>query len=83
MLFDVVLEYAIRVVQETNLGLHMNGTHQVPAYPDDINLIGVDITTVKWNKNVLLLVNASKSIGLAVNTRKSKYMEIECHRVWW
>ena len=36
------LEYSIRNVQETNLGLDMNGTHQVMAYADDVNLIGDD-----------------------------------------
>jgi hypothetical protein len=41
------LEYAIRKVQETNLGLDMNGTHQILAYADDVNLIGDDITTIE------------------------------------
>jgi len=36
LLFNFALEYAIRKVQETNLGLDMNGTHQ--AYADDVNL---------------------------------------------
>ena len=36
LLFDIALEYAIRKVQEANLGLDMNGTHQVLAYADDV-----------------------------------------------
>ena len=28
-----------KLVQETNLGLDMNGTHQVLAYADDVNLM--------------------------------------------
>jgi Reverse transcriptase (RNA-dependent DNA polymerase). len=36
LLFNFALEYAIRKVQETNLGLNMNDTHQVLAYAEDI-----------------------------------------------
>jgi hypothetical protein len=38
-LFNFSLEYAIRMVQETNLGLDTNGTHQVLAYVNDIRTI--------------------------------------------
>ena len=78
LLFNFALEYAIRKVQETNLGLDMNGTHQVLAYADDVNLIGDDIRTIERNANVLL--NACKDIGLAVNIGKTKYMEVRRHR---
>ena len=30
-----------------NLGLDMNGTHQVLAYADDVYLIGDDIRTIE------------------------------------
>ena len=46
LLFNFALEYTIRKVQETNLGLNMNGTHQVLAHPD-VNLIGDDIRTIE------------------------------------
>jgi len=39
----------------------MNGTHQVLAYVDDVNLIGNDIRTIERNADVLL--NACKDIG--------------------
>ena len=42
LLFNFALEFTIREVQETNLGLDMNGTHQVLAYADGVNLIGND-----------------------------------------
>ena len=61
LLFNFALEYAIMKVQETNLGLDMNGTHQVLAYADDVNLIGDDIRTIERNADVLL--NACKDIG--------------------
>ena len=66
--FNFALEYAIRKVQGTSLGLEMNGTHQVLAYADDVNLIGGDIRTIKRNVDVLL--NACKDIGLAVKIGK-------------
>ena len=47
----------------------MNGTHQVLAYEDDVNLIGDYIRTIERNADVLL--NAFKDIGLAVNTGKN------------
>ena len=31
----------------------MNGTHQVLAYADDVNLIGDDIRTIERNADVL------------------------------
>ena len=52
----------------------MNGTHQVLAYVDDVNLIGDDIRKIE--RNAVVLLNACKDIGLAVNTGKTKYMEI-------
>ena len=44
--------------------------HNIAQY--DVRIIG------KKNRDVLL--HACKDIGLAVNTRKTKYMEIGCHR---
>ena len=52
----------------------MNGTHQVLACADDVNIIGDDIRTIESNADVLL--KASKDIGLAVNRGKTKYMEV-------
>ena len=72
LLFNFSLEHAIRKVQETNLVLHMNGTHQVLHYGDDENVIGDDIRTIE---NAAVLLNAYKDIGLAENTGKTKYKE--------
>ena len=58
LLFNFSLEYAIRKVQETNVGLDMNDTHQVLAYADVVNLIGDDIRTIERNADALL--NACK-----------------------
>ena len=43
MLFNVALEYAIRRVQVIQDGLKLNGTHQLLAYADDVNLYPTDL----------------------------------------
>jgi hypothetical protein len=35
----IALEYAIRKVQESQVGLKLNGTHLLLAYVDDVNLL--------------------------------------------
>ena len=45
MLFNFVLEYAIRRVQVNQNGLKLNGTHQLPAYADDVTILGGSIHT--------------------------------------
>ena len=52
--------------------LKLNGTHQLLAYADDINILGGSVHTVK--KNAETLVAATKKIGLEVNADKTKYM---------
>ena len=74
LLFNFAMEYAIRRVQVNQDGLKLNGTHQILAYADDVNILGGSVHTVK--KNSEALVAATKEIGLEENAHKTKYMTV-------
>jgi hypothetical protein len=40
VLFNFGLEYTIMKVRENQVRLKLNGTHQLPVYADDVNLLG-------------------------------------------
>jgi hypothetical protein len=55
----------IRIVQENQVGLKLNGTHQLLVYADDVNLLGDNMDTIK--RNTETLIDTSKEVGLEVN----------------
>jgi len=70
--FNFALEYAIRRVQVNQDVLKLNGTHQLLAYADDINILGGGIHTLKQNAEALVAV--TREIALEVCADKTKYM---------
>jgi len=52
--------------------LKLNGTHQLLAYADDVNILGGSMHTLK--ENVEALVAATREIGLEVSADKTNYM---------
>jgi len=49
VLCNFALEYAIRRVQVNQDGLKLNGTHQLLAYADDVNILAGSMHTLKEN----------------------------------
>jgi hypothetical protein len=59
--------------------LKINGTHQLLAYADDVNVLGGSVYAVKENAEALVV--ATKEIGLEVNADETKYMVMSKDRL--
>jgi hypothetical protein len=68
---NFVLGYAIKKVQENEVGLKLNGTHQLLVCAADVNLLGDNIVIIM--KNTESSIGASKEVGLEVIAVKTTY----------
>jgi hypothetical protein len=62
LLFNFGLDYVSRKVQENQVGLKLNGTHELLVFADDVNLLGDNIDTIK--KNTETVIGPFKGVGL-------------------
>jgi hypothetical protein len=60
------------------MGLKLNKTYQLLVYADVVNLLGDNVDTIK--RNTQTLFDASKEVGLEVNTEKTKCMLLSHHQ---
>jgi hypothetical protein len=74
LLFNFALEYAIRKVQENQVGLKLNEIHQFLTYADDVNLLRDNIDTI--HRNTETLIDDSNEIGPEINVEKTIYIYI-------
>ena len=72
LVFNFVLEYAIRRVQVNQDGLKLNGTHQLLVYADDVNVMSRRVHTIKKKKEALVV--AIKEMGLEGSANKTNYI---------
>jgi hypothetical protein len=61
LLLNFALEYTIRKVQEIQVELKLNGTNQLLAYADDVNLLGDNTDSI--NKSTDILIDGSREVG--------------------
>jgi hypothetical protein len=59
------------------VGLEVNGTHQLLVYADDVNLLGDSVNTIKENTETVF--ETSRDIGLEINAEKTKCMIMYRH----
>jgi hypothetical protein len=72
LLFKFVLGYISRKVQETQVGLKLNGTQYPLVYSDCINSLGNTTNTIK--KFTEIFTDVRKELGLEANRKKTEHI---------
>jgi hypothetical protein len=57
--------------------MELNGIHQLLVYSDNVNRLDENINIWKDTEGLL---EASRKVGIEINTEKSKYMVMSCHQ---
>jgi hypothetical protein len=78
LLFNFALEYAVRKVQENQVELKLNGTHDLLVYVDDVYMLSDNVITIQ--KNTETISDTSKEVGLEVNAKKTKCLLMSRHQ---
>jgi hypothetical protein len=63
--------------QENQVGLELNGAHQLLVSADSVNILGEDINTVRKAETPF---EAIRQIDLQVNTEKTRYIVKRRHQ---
>jgi hypothetical protein len=77
LLLNFALEYGIRKVQENEVGLELNGTHQLLVWAADDNLLDDSMDAIR--KNAKTPLEADRDVGLEASAGKTKYMIMSRH----
>jgi hypothetical protein len=77
LFFDFASEYAIRKAQTNQVGLELNGTHQLLVYADDVSLLGDIVNITK--ENAENFSDSNRAIGLEIHAEKTKYIIMSSH----
>jgi hypothetical protein len=64
LLLNFALEYEIQKIHDNQVGLKLNGTHQLLIYAHDVYLLGDNVDTVK--KNTETVIDTSREVSLEV-----------------